>query len=609
MVTSLDPQTLEQARRSLASQIQQSGPGEVVEFTRGILTGQVPINQVIGSLTSPENAQQGEAGSSEASGTFPGRMSLGGGSLAGALRGAANEAPSNVQPVADGVGATVGPMDEGPQRMPFMAAPAPQVAPQEVQAKTPPLLREVAPEMAEVLGIDSTQRFRNIDVIRQGFRKIPTDYVGQQRFAADIRKLQEVTTSVLVMGNELASVIQGRPEVLNASLGKLPFVGEVTLPNWASTWAQAKSSFEAVAKNFGWKGFNADPDDAVGQRIQQRAQDLAYKVFGDRPAQERQNLQDAANVNNYVNSLLINMAFMMAATKGQSGRSLSDRDVELQLQELGRTANPEQFLTTIRSVEKRLYDQYNVRMKAQAGREVPLTSSMDEESANIIRTGAATPLKLAQELQAPSATPDPTEPPGLGPRGTIERPFNSAEPSIGGKPGDFVTVGGDLFQRQANGKLIEASPEDRARRIATPVGKLGAGEPSEAPAAPAGPAGPQRQTPTIEQEEAAARGRIEENRAALLAAQSRDQRRLELSESAEARAARNEQRVFAEHRRAEIRAAFAAIAKAFQGSGSASAALTGAGVGGDQDAGAFRVAPNPQRQAPTPVNAAQFRRR
>lgn len=137
------------------------------------------------------------------------------------------------------------------------------------------------------------------------------------------------------------------------------------------------------------------------------------------------------------------------------------------------------------------------------------------------------------------------------------------------------------------------------------------------PTAPPAPLAPptrrrlDRISPSIEDEETAARGRIAEDRAAQLAERARAVRAAQLAEEANDRANRAEQRQIEENRRQRIRDAFAQIAAAMRHSGSGGGISLGSGGGGgaDQDPRAFQLAPAPQRRAPTPVNAAQFQPR
>lgn len=605
MLTGMEPEVLEGLRRNIADRVQSAQPGEVMQLTRGVFTGQVPITQLMsgqGQAQGQAQAQPAEAGPAAAAGNFPpGMMRLGGpgagmaGALAAAGQGAGAE--NMVTRTQTGpIGSTVGPMREGPQRMPEQAAPTTETPP--MAQHMPPLLREPAPELVSVLGLDPSVRYRNRDLYRAGFRNIPSTEAEQQKLAQEMHSLQGGLVNTLVMGNHLAALVDGRPEVLNMNIGRVPWIGDFIAPNPASMWAQLTSTMEGMAKNAGWRGIEEGITTERGAELQRQAQDITRRWFGNRPAEERAATQDAANVNAQMNSLLINMAFAMAAAKGQTGRFLSDRDVELQLQELGRTANPEQFVTTLRANMQRMYDQYNVNVANRIGATVPLSSSVTPEAREALANGMLTPERMRAEVGG--GTP-PTS--SVNPRGTERNPWNLGEPYIGAKPGDYAAdEGGALFRFGGEPGELQAipSPTGQApRRPATP----------SAPAAPAGPRTIERTGPTVEDEEAAARTRIREDRAAQLAAQSRAERTLEISESSERRAARMEIRNEERYRREQIQQAFGALAQAFRGGGSSAGVSVGAGGGGEgQDVRAFQVQPNPQRRAPTPVNASRFQR-
>jgi hypothetical protein len=417
-------------------------------------------------------------------------------------------------------------------------------------------MREVVPELAELLGIDSTQRYRNQDVIRGGWRRIPTEADDQRRLASDIRGVQDGVVNSISMGTTLFNLIDGRPDVLNLNLGRIPWIGNVELANPSSAMVQIGNSINSLAQAFGMRGVDVDPNSEAGQRVLGEANRLATRVVGWSPT-----IQEAANTNAVVQSLLINMAFAMAAAKGQTGRFLSDRDVELQLQELGRSASPEQFQAAVRSVLNRTYEHYRSRMRSQTGGDVPLSPVTTDEARDSILRSPAVPRGFAEELGG-----------AVPPRRSGQAPLPPTE-------------GGVLEHMGARLK-----PPDTPESVEVP------------PRPEAAPPALQRVSPTLEEEDASARARLEEDRAARLELREEGRRRLQIAESAEARAQRQE----AEARRVRIQQAFASIGAALRGAISGGGGGVISGGGGDQDPNAFRIAPMPQRRPPTPVPAGPF---
>ena len=629
MVTALDPQTLESLRRSVATRVQSARPGEITEFARGVLTGQVPITELMtpasgaspgdGTVNITSAGAQGGASPPSAAPTpatgggpgaltsgsapFPGRMSLGAGGLTGGLDQAGAEGAPVVPVQAPGTprvpgspGDTVGAPPGPPLRMPPEAAP-PGAAPRPPEASVPPLQREIAPELAEILGLDSTQRYRNIDVIRgAGFRRIPTEFDQQRRIAGEIRSLQDGVVSTVLSANQLYALIEGRADALNLSLGRLPLIGEVTVPNPSSAMVQIRDYLQGVGTAMGFTNTTIGTDPESSRRILETARELAQRYGGVNIDPNAP--QDAATRNSQIQALLINLAFSMAAAQGQTGRNLSDRDLELQLQALGRSANPEQFQAAIETTVGRIYAQYLNRTTSQVGAPIPLGHAVPNEISQALSEGPVTPRHLVEELTGqpfiPQSRrmiqhlpPDPAAPEGATSGGQL----GTADPGL---PGRFT-------DQHTFVPFTENIPGTREEVV---------------PGAQAGPAvvAPDRRrldraSPTLEQEEAVGRRRAEEDRAGVLAARAADARRLEISESQERRAARTETRTVEEQRRQRIRDAFAQVAAALRtGSGSAGISVSSAGAGGDQDPNAFKLQPAPQRRAPEPVDASRFRR-
>lgn len=602
MLTSLDPQVSEQVRRSISQQIQSAEPGQVTEMTRGILTGQVPVTQLVQSMSMPVAQQEGGGDAEASTDGFSPPMRLGGPMTRPA--GADSAVTPAQAPGRPGDSIAPG-RGEGPYRMPFQAAPSAGVGTVPAERVVPPLLRQVAPELVSILGIDPTQAYRVIDIYRGGWSRVPSDFDAQQRLATDIRGVQDGIVNMTVMGNQLVDIIRGRPEVLTLGIGRIPvpFSGtwNLELPNPSSVLTQLGSFGNSLAKTFGWEGTRIDPQSEDGSRVLSQSRELADRVFSWSPEVQR-NANDTA----VMQSLLINIAFAMAASKGQTGRFLSDRDVELQLQELGRSADPEQFSNTVSRVIQRAYDQYRVRMRAQTGGDVPVAPIATEDARAVLMNGQVTPRRMIQEF---------------GGTGQEDRSFTRPPPpaptggeimSIRGQPppaaqGHGVSIGGEFETFPGTGTTPPAPAP--ATGVPSTMPDLRAPLASDEPLPRRGPLS--RQSPTVEEEEIASRGRLEEDRAARIAHQANESRRLEIAESGERRAARGEERAIEEMRRRRIQEAFASIAQALRSSagGGISVGSAGAGAGGDQDAAAFRVAPAPQRRPPTPIDASQFLRR
>jgi hypothetical protein len=593
-ISGLDPQSLEGIRRGIVQSTNDAEPGQIAEMTRGILTGQVPPDQLMDlarSAMQPPAPPGGEADNGSP-------MMLGGPGTNPALAGA-DTAPVDIGTDVGAPpallaqappGTTVGPRSTQPATMPPEAAPTTDV-PAVDEARVPARMREIPPELASALGLDLDNRYRVIDVMKAGWNRIPSDAIGMRKLSTEIGTAQNGVVDTMSMASQLAALVKGNPEALDATLRiPIPGGGMFNLGvNPSSLGSKIGSFMEGILnvvgispRQAGGEGTASD----LGRWAQDTASDPKNSAFIARQTAKIVNwvqqtggrIEDTAELNARINSIMVPLAFAMAAAKGQTGRFLSDRDVAFQLQELGESNNPAQFVAAISDMMGRLGMQYETKMRALTGGTVPLTNLATPEVTDVIQRSGIAP---ASVLRLVGIDPASVAPSSVGP----ERPGPVSPDSQG-------TNFPDLYLNR-------------------PIGKTGN------PSAPPGATGPQvggptrevpgrrsypRVSPTIEQEESAAIGRLQEDRAAALEQRTQGRRRLELAESAEARAARNE----LEQRRLHIQAAFANIGKALSGSISGGGGGISAGGGGDQDPNAFRITPSPQRRAPTPVSAAPY---
>lgn len=616
MLTSLDPQSLEGIRRGITEQIT-SNPSGVPDLVRGVVSGQVPIDRVISGLTAGAGARPGAAGggaevppsggpppSGDGAVTRPsGIMGLGGpgaeapppgapgrgGGLAGlmtrGLETTLGQTADTTRTRAPGrTGQTVsGRRDEGPNTIPPTSPPTADIVPE--ARNVPPILREIHPDLAAMLGLDPAERYRNIDVIRGGHRNIPTDPEGQSRMAQEFRPLRDGVVNSIVMGNQLVELFHGRPETLNINLGRVPRLGEISLPNPASVITQVRDFSSGISRLFGGQGFSETTEEGQ-RRILDASRSIADRVVAANPS-----LQDVANANAQIQSLLINMAFAMAASKGQTGRFLSDRDVELQLQELGRTSSPTQFESVVNGVMSRIYEQYRVRTRSATGGDVSVLPALTPEAISVLINGRVTPNGFRTEIEGAGLVAPPTE---AGRGSEIAPPGRFDSPPSVGDRAEALSQGEGGASAFAQPDLPFEPPRNR-REVTVPEGGIPYRTLERTP-----------NVPTIQQEEGTLRERTREDRALRLEERSIARQDAEIRLSAERRAARGEVRAEEELRRKRIHEAFQALAGALTRNQASITVPSGGGEGGAQDAAAFRITPPRERRAPTPIDASRY---
>jgi hypothetical protein len=568
VILGLDPDSAGALRSMFTSRLDRAAPGQVSQRARAVINGDIPLQDVIqqASYGLREQAAERQAGAYALfdDGEQPSM-------LGGSTQLAQAEPPLT-------------------PRGPSPAAPASELPRIPAERQMAPRMREIAPELSAVLGLDPRERVRNIDVISQSHPTIPSSFEDQQKMANDIRQARDSTIQTMVLATQLANLVRGRPEALTPGVD-VPIVGRIgaNIPNIViqlrdftrglgnvfigpetAQPATAPRDWQGLMDRLYARGRGETSEQAeLSARNQFLARQAARNVIEQIPLENRPpSVQDAALLNQRIESLMVPLAFAMAAAKGQTGRTLSDRDVELQLRELGRSASPELFEAALRDVVNRTYDGYQRRMLAMTGGMVPVDLVVSPNDASTLAGSELTPAELRVGLQ--------------------RRSGQGAVPELGGDPTvrrvPILPTGPEGLQPSAPGGEPPFLPA-----------------PSQPPPAPPGRRGAAGY-PTIEAEEQAARLRDE-------AELRRTERAAELRESAEGRAQRAEGRAIraeAEQRRERIQQAFAAIGAALRGAGSAGGGSLISGGGGDQDAAAFRITPSPQRRPPTPVDAGPF---
>lgn len=571
-ISGLDPQSLEGLRRGIVGSTNDAQPGEITQLARGVLTGQVPPDQLLQMASAtlrPPAAEGGGEESTSAPAQGPSRL----GGLTGADAGSiVTQAQAPIQQSSPTVTGDTG--ERYPPTRQLFSPVTPVGDPEAArESAVSPARREVIPELAGALGLDPTQRYRVQDLAAAGYQ-VPSNEASMRAMASDIRSTRSALVNSFTMISQLAGLVRGRPEALDYPQG-------FHLP---TSLVQAYDYGRGVLRMLGLP----DPDLENFRQVyngisKDDTATIADKVMGWVPGIVSRGM-DAAETRARIQAIVVPLAFAMAAAEGQTGRHLSDKDVQLQLQRLGRSNSPQQFLNALGQTSQLLYNQFNTRMMSTIGQELPLGPAISPDIAAAWRVGG---------LIAP---PGEDLPPGVVAQGETApaRATAPSAPATPPGPGFGLDIGGERTE-------MPAGPQ--------PSTSAAPAEPPAAPAAPAAPTAPARQgaiprvSPTLEESEAAARARLQEERDYLHETRYQQRRGLELRESAEARAQRAEQ----EQRRARIQQAFAQIGAALRGAISGGGAGGGVGgMGGEQDPSAFRIAPPPQRRPPTPVPAAPF---
>lgn len=574
-LSGLDPQSLEGVRRGIVQSTNDAQPGEVTQLTRGVLTGQVPPDQLLqmaqGALAPPQPTAaataEEEASPSMLGGPRGFAMPSGGTDVV--------QAQSTVQE-SPTISGDTGARAPATRQLFDNVAPAAEPGVTR-ESLTSPTTREVIPELTSALGLRG--RYRVQDLYDAGYT-VPSDAANMRQVATDIRTSRTALVNSFTMLSQLASLVRGNPEALDYPLG-------INLP---STVTQMGEYVRGLVNLVGGEGqiqpavLRRALDDKVegSEGAIAAITNNVLRWYGDTGAR----IHDASETNARIRAIVVPLAFAMAAAEGQTGRHLSDKDVALQLERLGRSGDPQRFIAAMTETANLLHQQYNTRMLANLGRDVDIGPAISPEVASIWRNGGIIAPPGEELRQIPRSGPAQQGPPAPAP----------TAPAAPSGPGISLDIGGERTEMPSSPTLPGPTPTPPPRSQAPDRPPIGVTTTPRAGSAV------QRSSPTLEESETSARQRLQEERDYLHETRYQQRRRLELSEAAEARATRQEQ----EQKRQRIQQAFAQIGAALRGAVSGGGGVSTGGMGGEQDPNAFRITPPPQRRPPTPVQAAPF---
>jgi hypothetical protein len=405
------------------------------------------------------------------------------------------------------------------------------------------------------LGLDPTVKARNDDVLRL-FPGIPMDPEGQRKLRGDLQENSSNAANAVNSAIMLHSLFQGRPETLGIVGTAIRTIDEVV------------DQINGAARSF---GVSADKLDVGAPGIRAGVKAVADHIneLYDKSGLERTAVDSAR-----IQSQVLQMAYDMAIARGIPGNRLTNNIISQQLVTLGKSASKEQFEGVLKDVVQRSLDQGAAGLGARLGSRdyYPGLANVSDDDLKSMATYAV------------------------------------ANPQTGVIPDRYKQKMLQEMEVRANQGEQESAGASRGQQIPLT-------------------------SPTIQEEEAARRNtliRDEQRKNQELATKVRGEERAQATAE---RAQRLETQKFdAEQRRQmesdrrydlavkkeEREAAFQRqkmIIDAFRHLGAQIAGSVKGGGGGismpsapEQDTGAFRLAPPPQRRAPTPVDASRYQR-
>jgi hypothetical protein len=377
LLSGLDPQSMEGLRDSIAQSAPNREPGQVSQVMRGLLSGSLPPEKVMGMFEKALQPHMVEAAPQPEG--FP-------------------QPPMKLGGPTEGGGGPWERWTSGESR-PRMAAPQPQQAveapeliepPEEagpLPLKKPPPSQEEAPgELPGVLGIEPG-RYRLSDIRDAGWDRIPDDPEARKKMVDEINTKQQGVLNSLTMLNQINGLIQGRPEVLDLVSLRVPYFGEFGI-NPGTVWENATEFLKGTGVRL--------PEDKVDMKkleADPRLDTLTNRVIatvGNKMQDIGMTADEISATRARIKSLMIPLAYTMARASHGPG-TLSDTDVLFQFERLGKSQSPEAFSAALSSSANQLFSQYKQDTRVQTGRSVPIAHLATEEVEQAMGQGGLIP--------------------------------------------------------------------------------------------------------------------------------------------------------------------------------------------------------------------------
>lgn len=582
LLSGLDPQSSQAIRQMLVQEQERAGPGAMRKLYAGILSGQVPVSELLTRVQA--NAQQNAA------------------QVQGEL---AQEFPRREAAMVPTSGAVE------PNEMPTTGGDLPTAQP----SNLPPLQRLAPPGLAKRFGLDPSEPATIGDLVNRGYTG-PTDEAGINRFlhgGTDNNRGLEGRDSAFrtIVGNlaQMEDILRtGGKGIIRWGKIRVPYGGdypiptppelmsgmdEVMGPNVPSSRTELPSRpGTADAEPMG------EPDARTRFWSRQAAKGFGREVPADQDRfagmSERERDAEKKRLTAQYEGFLSDTVFLLGELRGQGGKALSDQDRDFFMQQLGASPDNEARIRVLRDTFGRIY---NAILSERGG--VPLDiSALEPEQRQVLLNSSIIPEGLRNQViaynnreaqqRAPAAQQQGTPPPQQ-----TTPPTQQTPPAQQGTPPP---------QQQAAPPAQQTAPPQQQQ---TP--------PQQTP-----PARQQDGNQTQGQrQQRAQQDRAQEERAWQL-----QQRWIALqtfinSMSAEQRAQegfergtpyqrqQNAQRML-ERAQDKFQAALQNVSRILGSGGGPRSSGGGGGGGGGQDSGAFRIPPKPQR---TPPRIPSIRRR
>jgi hypothetical protein len=554
VVTGLDPDSSASIREAFVARIADATPGQVTEFTRGILQGKVPLSELAGMAKEHARATQQTVGDSQQAkveglfsrterskaATTPTGVAMDSGGALGAAPGggAGNVDMAPADQANSGVGNQVATDEQNFSEI-VLQGPAP------VDNRT------VDPAMASALGYDANSvPSAEILALHPGIGGM--DAKEQRAAAKKLAEGRAATSDAVKLGDKAIQIITEEPRAVDVTFA----MGPLNIKDFNA--AKTITSFDDLSKTFMGTLFPK----GMTKMIEENLPGLSDETTGD-------TIKAIASRNAELANTVLSLAYASAKAKDPTGR-LSDQDIAMELRNLGWGKGHTQFKAALLSHQESTIERYKSKTSAETG-----GAAVDPR--------AVEPAKIRREGDA-----------------------NSAEATAA--PADPI-LAGSRSPLQGEAAPATTTPAAAAATQATPA--------QQTPTQQAQKAKTREEAKQTDEEVQQAKRRFDLQQAPVEAAQrlraaERDEARLQLAMDAAKEAKEwkeyqklKDQKAEARREKEKLQAAFQAFARALGSGRSGGGGGGGVSMGPDQDAAAFKIAPHPgaSRGPPSPGQA------
>lgn len=543
MIMGLDPDTMTAMKELFANKLKDASPGQIKDTINGILTGQISMSSFVDEVGQMQMQRQQELQQQR----------------------------------------------QAPIVRPFQPGQPSQVQSFEGQRTVPPNAQQVSPQLVGALGLDSTQTYRNSDLIKHGYR-IPFDAKDQEKLATDISTQSVGVSSLLNESAKLIQIFEGRPEVLG-TVGSASQVVQGTI-----------RQVQGALRMIGAEDISNPYSDEIQNTLKGVTDDL----------QKRGILQGTAEDASRIQAMVLSLAYRMAQAENIPGNRLTNGIIQQHLMQIGHSASPEQFkavLSDTLASTIRQFDENIRRTLGADGVDIVARSLTDADIALLGSGGVGPDGKLTGPV---SALPKPMARAILDE--AVRRKEGAANPNtITPASPTIEEEQNTLGQLETQGKQRKMAKDDEEMRLAREreerAGRqeqLANQREERTTRVAEGHLGLATEQALLAQEREERQAKFQEENAKF--AREKEERATRVAEGHLELAKKNydlsvarERRQAEQHQQDKIGAAFAAFGKAIANMYSgASVGGGGRSLGADQNEAAFRINPAPQRVPPRP---------